>query len=91
MKTTVKISILAIILGYLFRKLKWAEIQVEKLCSEIHTGDSIEVIAAKSKDRGLKIKNRSVKIIIWDGFAFGRYFCGIEYEKAIRKKFFFLD
>lgn len=93
MKTAIKVSILVIILGYPFGKLKWAEIQVEELCSEIHTGDSIEIITAKSKDMALNIKSRSAKIIIWEGFAFGRYFCDIELEngKATKKKFFFLD
>jgi hypothetical protein len=65
----------------------------QRVCSEIHTGDSIALIVAKSKDMGLRIKNRSAKIIISEGFAFGRYFCDIEHEngKATKKKFILLD
>ncbi len=89
--------------GYPFFKMNWAEAQVHKFCSEINIGDPVKGLKAKAEKFGLKLRDRPsykkdkkvypAKVLVWEGWAYARYFCDIEHDgkSVIASKETFLD
>jgi hypothetical protein len=70
-------------------KLYWAERQVTAFCNEVAMGTSVDELERKANDSWLKIRKISAmtiegrsspaKLLVWEGFAFGRWFCEISH------------
>jgi hypothetical protein len=95
------IIFLILIIGALYSvvKIRWAKNRVENFSSRISIGMTVQGLEQRAKDYGLKVKtfkgndSQPAKIIVWEGWAFARWFCEIEHlnGKVIHKKVFFLD
>ena len=85
--------------AYPIVKIRWARRQARGLCGEIEVGGPVAGIEARARERGLRvIKSREAvghpgKIMTWEGFGFGRWFCDVEYHdgRVLSKEVFFLD
>ena len=74
---------------YIPLKLYWAERQVTAFCNDVVIGTSVDELERKAKDSWLEIrkvpamtiegKPSPAKLLIWEGFAFGRWFCEISH------------
>jgi hypothetical protein len=92
-KMGIGLFIIAIVFGYPFLKIQWAKTQVHKFCSEINPGDPVNNLKAKAENFSLKFrtmvpykkgeKTYPSKIIVWEGWAFSRYFCDIEHDQKL--------
>jgi hypothetical protein len=95
------IIFLILIIGALYSvvKIRWAKNRVENFSFRISIGMTVQGLEQRAKDYGLKVKtfkgndSQPAKIIVWEGWAFARWFCEIEHlnGKVIHKKVFFLD
>ena len=95
------IIFLILIIGALYPvvKIRWAKNRVENFNSRISIGMTVQGLEQRAKDYGLKVKtfkgndSQPAKIIVWEGWAFARWFCEIEHlnGKVIHKEVFFLD
>lgn len=95
------IIFLILIIGalYFVVKIRWAKNRVENFSSRISIGMTVQGLEQRAKDYGLKVKtfkgndSQPAKIIVWEGWAFARWFCEIEHlnGKVIHKEVFFLD
>ena len=95
------IIFLILIIGALYSvvKIRWAKNRVENFSSRISIGMTVQGLEQRAKDYGLKVKtfkgndSQPAKIIVWEGWAFARWFCEIEHlnRKVIHKEVFFLD
>ena len=91
--------IILIFVIYPILKMRWARNKVAKFCSHVSIGMTVQGLAERAKDYALKVKiiegsdSHPAKIIVWEGWAFARWFCEIEYskEKVIKKEVIFLD
>jgi hypothetical protein len=80
-------------------KIRWAKNRVKDFCSHISIGMRVQGLEQRAKDYGLKVKtfkgsdSQSPRIIVWEGWAFARWFCEIEHSngKVVHKKAFSLD
>jgi hypothetical protein len=84
-------------------KLYWAERQVTSFCNDVVAGTSVDELERKAKDAWLEIKKLPAstlegkpvpaKLLVWEGFAFGRWFCEIDHTdgKADAKRVSELD
>jgi hypothetical protein len=95
------IIFLILIIGALYSvvKIRCTKNRVENFSSRISIGMTVQGLEQRAKDYGLKVKtfkgndSQPAKIIVWEGWAFARWFCGIEHlnGKVIHKEVFFLD
>ena len=91
--------ILLICIIYPVLKIRWAKNKVESFCSHISIGISIQGLEQRAKDYGLNVKtfkgsdSQAPKILVWEGWAFARWFCEIEHlnGKVVHKETFSLD
>jgi hypothetical protein len=105
MSTGKRIALASIVCLLLYPPLKlyWAERQVTAFCDSVTVGTSVDELERKAKDSWLEIRKISAmtiegqpspaKLLIWEGFAFGRWFCEISHAngKAGSKRIVELD
>jgi hypothetical protein len=80
-------------------KMRLAKNKVESFCSRIAVGMTVQGLEERARDFGLNIRmsegndTQGARIIVWDGWAFARWFCEIECVngKVVKKGTFFLD
>ncbi len=99
----IKIFVLLLILIafaiYPILKIRSAHKQVESFCAQVAIDMPVQGLEARAEELGLKVKlfkavgSRPSKIIVWEGWAFARWFCEIEHVngKVVSKESFFLD
>ena len=99
----IALGVFASIVLFIPLKLYWAERQVTAFCNDVAIGASVEELQRTAEDRGLKIRTMPAmtlegrpypaKLLAWEGFAFGRWFCEISHTngKADSKRVVDLD
>ena len=99
----IALGVFASIVLYIPLKLYWAERQVTAFCNDVAVGTSIEELERRAKDSWLEIRKLPAttiegkpslpKLLVWEGFAFGRWFCEISHTngKADSKRVIDLD
>lgn len=98
-KSFVIFLIILICVAYPILKMIWTKNKVENFCSHISIGMAVQGLEGKAKDYGLKvivhngIDSHPAEIIVWEGWAYARWFCEIEISngKVVHKGVFFLD
>jgi len=73
-------------------KIYWAERQVTAFCNDVVVGASVDELERKAKDFWLEIrtvpamtiegKPSPARLLAWEGFAFGRWFCEISHTNG---------
>lgn len=105
MSTGKRIALALLLCGVVYSpaKLYWAERQVASFCDGVAVGASVEELERRAKDAWLEIKKLPAmtfdgkpvpaKLLVWEGFAFGRWFCEIDHTngKADAKRLSELD
>jgi len=99
----IAVTLLICIALYPPLKLYWAERQVAAFCNDVVVGASVDELERKAKDFWLEIRTvpamtiegklSPAKLLAWEGFAFGRWFCEISHVngKAESKRVVELD
>jgi hypothetical protein len=86
---------------YPFAKIRWAHSRVQAFSNVVSIGMPADPagLEAKAKDLGLKtlaskgIKDEPTRLLVWQGWAFARWFCEVEFiqNKVSKKEVYFLD
>lgn len=99
-KALIALVIFSLIAGvYGAFKVRWAKKQVDAFNQLVVIGMPVAGLETKAKELKLKYRQVTVgtakngRLIVWEGFAFARWFCDVEYRdgKAANKKVTFLD
>jgi hypothetical protein len=88
-----------ILVIYAGLKVTWAKQQIEAFSQLVVIGLPVAGLEHKAKEMHLKYRRMTDsndtdgRFHVWEGFAFGRWFCDVEYKdgKATNKKVAFLD
>ena len=98
-KIIIAVFVILLIAVFPAVKLLHAKKQVASFCQHVTIGASIGGLSQRAKSLGLHVietkagQSDSGKIIVWQGWAFARWFCLLEYSdgKISRKNVIFLD
>lgn len=98
-KTVFIIAVVILLLGYPFWSVYDAKTRVNQLYQQIPISASAEDVETISRKLDLKIirsaekDSRTMKMMVWDGWAFARWSCVVtcENNKVVGKKIVFID
>lgn len=68
--------------------MRWAKRQVEAFHGQVVTGMPLPALEAKAREMHLNYRPMTGntpgegKVVVWEGFAFGRWFCNVEYREG---------
>jgi hypothetical protein len=84
-----------ILLAYGAVKVRWAKTRVQAYSQSVAVGTPVTELRDKAEKMHLHYKKTegnddNGRLLVWDGFAFARWFCEIEYQngRAANKKVF---
>jgi len=99
-KTVTALIVFSVILvTYVGFKVRGVEKQVQAFSQQVVIGMPVAGLDVKAVEMGLKFRrladsnDRNGSFQVWQGFAFGRWFCDVEYRdgKTTNKRVTFLD
>jgi hypothetical protein len=93
------VILICILVVYAELKIRWAKKQIEAFSQQVTIGMPVAGLEMKAKGMQLNYgrfadsNDMNGRLYVWEGFAFGRWFCDVEYrdDKVTIKRVTFLD